>query len=240
MPRRPRPYLPGYPQHVIQRGNNRSACFADEKDYKVYLKYLREAAEQCQVALHAYVLMSNHVHLLLTPSDESGVARMMQALGRRYVQYFNKSYERTGTLWEGRYRSTLVDSESYLLAAYRYIELNPVRAGMVDHPSEYPWSSYAHNAVGRTDARITPHPGYEALGAHPKRRQEAYRALFEEILPKSDVQKITEATERAWVLGSERFKRDFERRTGRPAAARPKGGDRKSADWKKTKGVRVV
>jgi len=232
MPRLPRPYLPGCPQHIIQRGNNRDACFTCNQDYRVYLSHLKKAAEANDVAVHAYVLMSNHVHLLVTPSDELGVGRMMQSLGRRYVLYFNKTYERSGTLWEGRYRSTLVDSDTYLLRVYRYIELNPVRAGMVEHPAEYPWSSFAFNAVGWTDELVTPHEGYAALGESLEQRQDAYRSLFEEVVPESDVQQITEATNQSKLLGSERFMRDFERRTGRPASPHPKGGDRKSARWK--------
>ncbi len=142
MARLPRLYFPGCVQHVIQRGNNRDAFFYDEADYKVYLSFVNDAAKKYQVAIHAFVLMTNHVHLLATPSGEQGISRLMQALGRRYVQYINFTYGRTGTLWEGRYKSTLVDSDSYLLTVYRYLELNPVRAGMVTHASEYPWSSY--------------------------------------------------------------------------------------------------
>lgn len=147
MARRPRLYIPGVAHHVIQRGNNREACFYEEADYTKYLSHLKEVAEQFSVAIHAFVLMTNHVHLLVTPNDERALGKMMQALGRRYVQYFNLKYFRTGTLWEGRYKSTLVESERYLLTVYRYIELNPVRAYMVSHASEYPWSSYRFNAV---------------------------------------------------------------------------------------------
>lgn len=233
MPRLPRPFLPGCPQHVIQRGNNRCACFADDQDHRVYLSYLREAAQKYSVAIHAYVLMSNHVHLLVTPVDEHSVSRMMQALGRRYVHYFNARHERSGTLWEGRYRSTLVDSETYLLTVYRYIELNPVRAGIVSHPSHYPWSSYAFNAAGQPDQLITSHESYQVLGANSQERQEAYRALFDGRIPESDIRQIRSATNQAWVLGSDRFKQDFERRTGRPAYARERGGDRRSDRWKK-------
>ena len=139
MARLPRLHLPGCAQHVIQRGNNREACFYSEADYKAYLAFLKDVAIKQQVEIHAFVLMTNHVHLLVTSGDAQGVSRMMQALGRKYVQYFNYTHGRSGTLWEGRYKSTLVDADNYLQTVYRYIELNPVRASMVDHASEYPW-----------------------------------------------------------------------------------------------------
>ena len=164
MPRKPRLYLPGIPCHVIQRGNNRDVCFAAEEDYQAYVEWLRDGAERCGCAVHAYVLMTNHVHLLVTPQDKEGVSRLMQSVGRRYVQYFNYSYDRSGTLWEGRYKATLIDSDQYLLTCMRYIELNPVRAGMVKHPLDYPWSSYAANARGQDNLLITPHELYRQLG----------------------------------------------------------------------------
>tara|TARA_R110000822_G_scaffold77456_1_gene186038 strand:- start:3693 stop:4223 length:531 start_codon:yes stop_codon:yes gene_type:complete len=176
MARLPRLYLPGCAQNVIQRGNNREACFYSEADYKAYLSFLIDAASKYQVVIHAFVLMTNHVHLLLTPSDEHGVSRLMQAQGRKYVQYFNFIYHRTGTLWEGRYKSTVVDSDTYLLAVYRYIELNPVRAGMVSHASEYPWSSYQSNAIGKPIQLLTPHTLYLRLGETDTERQSAYRS----------------------------------------------------------------
>ena len=155
MPRLPRYVLPGVPQHIIQRGNNRQAIFACEDDYSVYLDWLKRAAEQYGLAIHAYVLMTNHVHLLATPDAEDSIGKTLQSLGRRYVQYFNRRYGRTGTLWESRYRATVIDSESYLLACSRYIELNPVRAAMVGEPGEYPWSSYRCNAMGQEDGLVT-------------------------------------------------------------------------------------
>jgi putative transposase len=164
MPRKPRFTLPGVPQHVIQRGNNRQPCFFAEVDYRRYLDDLHASAEHYACRLHAYVLMTNHVHVLLTPMREYGIGEMMQALGRRYVYYINKTYARTGTLWEGRFKASLVDSEAYLLTCMRYIELNPVRADMVNHAGEYPWSSYGANAQDRTDALLSPHPLYTALG----------------------------------------------------------------------------
>ncbi len=235
MARLPRLHLPGCAQHVIQRGNNREACFYDEADYKAYLTFLKEAATKHQVAIHAFVLMTNHVHLLVTPSDEQGTSRMMQTLGRRYVQYFNHAHRRTGTLWEGRYKSTLVDANTYLLSVYRYIELNPVRAEMVSHASEYPWSSYQGNAVGKRIELLTPHRLYRRLGRTDEESQSAYRALFRGRMPERELTAIREATNKAWVLGSDRFKAQVEAKTGRQPAPSGRGGDRKSAEFREAK-----
>lgn len=229
MARLPRLYIEGCAQHVIQRGNNREACFYDERDYKAYLSFLNEAAYQYEVAIHAFVLMTNHTHLLATPNDSQGIARMMQALGRKYVQYFNYTYDRTGTLWEGRYKSTLVDSEQYLLTLYRYIEMNPVRASMVQHASEYTWSSYRHNGAGKVIQLISPHPEYLRLGKTDIERQQQYRLLFREIMVERDINEIRAATNKAWVLGSDRFKAQIEEKTGRRSMPAGRGGDRKSA-----------
>jgi putative transposase len=180
MPRKPRFQLAGIPQHVIQRGNNREACFRSESDYRRYLDDLAASAEKYTCRIHAYVLMTNHVHLLVTPEHAPGIGEMMQALGRRYVHYINKTYRRTGTLWEGRYKASLIDSEAYFLTCMRYIELNPVRAQMVAHPGEYQWSSYCAAAQGRAGALLSPHPIYIELGttaclpkvvSRPPRRQ---------------------------------------------------------------------
>ena len=179
--------------------------------------------------------MTNHVHLLVTPSDEHGVSRLMQAQGRKYVQYCNFTYHRTGTLWEGRYKSTLVDSDTYLLAVYRYIELNPVRAGMVSHASEYPWFSYQSNAVGKAIQLLTPHTLYLRLGETDAERQNAYRSFFQGIMPEQDITTIRNATNKGSVLGDERFKAQIESRTGRRAAQRRRGGDRKSVACRETK-----
>jgi putative transposase len=181
MPRKPRFDLPGIPQHVIQRGNNREPCFFTESDYNRYLDELAASAEKYQCRVHAYVLMTNHVHMLVTPMVKYGISQMMQALGRRYVYYMNKSYNRTGTLWEGRYKSSLIDSDCYLLTCMRYIELNPVRAGMVDHPGEYKWSSFQSNAQSQSEANrlLESHPIYMKLGSCIDTRQAAYRELFE-------------------------------------------------------------
>jgi putative transposase len=228
MARLPRLYLPGCAQHVIQRGNSREACFYAEADYKAYLACLKDAAAKYQVAIHAFVLMTNHVHLLLTPSDEQSVSRMMQAQGRKYVQYFNYTYGRSGTLWEGRYKSTLVDADNYLLTVYRYIELNSVRARMVEHAADYPWSSYRGNAMGKPIQLLTPHPLYHNLGTTAAERQNAYLALFSGLMPERDIAAIRHATNKAWVLGDEHFKAQIADKTGRRAELKGRGGDRKS------------
>ena len=164
MPRRPRIHLDGVPLHIVQRGHNREPCFFAEDDYRSYLHWLGEALAEADCALHAYVLMTNHVHLLLTPKKAEAVPRLIISLGRRYVQYVNRSYRRTGTLWDSRYKSSVVQAETYLLACQRYIELNPVRAAMVEEPAHYRWTSYRANALGQADARIRPHALYRALG----------------------------------------------------------------------------
>ena len=235
MARLPRLYLPGCAQHIIQRGNNRDACFYGEADYQAYLAFLKDAAAKYQVDIHAFVLMTNHVHLLATPADEQGIGRLMQALGRKYVQYFNHTYGRTGTLWEGRYKSTLVDANAYLLTVYRYIELNPVRAGMVAHASEYPWSSYPSNAMGKAIQLLTPHPQYAQLGKTAKERQQAYRSLFRGRMSERDLMAIRESTNKAWALGNDRFKAQIEAKTGRRAIPLGRGGDRKSEKYRRTK-----
>lgn len=232
MARLPRLSVAGVPQHVVQRGNNRQVSFFNDEGYGVYLDKLKEYSRKYGVDVHSYVLMTNHVHLLVTPDESQGVSRLMQALGRYYVRYVNQIHKRTGTLWEGRYKSTLIDSECYFLAVSRYIEFNPVRAKMVNHPAEYTWSSYQMNGLGRAIELITPHATYQALGISDKRRQEAYRALFEQPLPDCTVKEIREATSKAWVLGDEHFKQQIERQTGRRAAPLRRGGDRRSKRYK--------
>jgi putative transposase len=231
MARLPRLYIEGCPQHIIQRGNNRQACFFADEDYAFYLEKLQKASEKYNVAIHAFILMTNHVHLLATPSEESSISRMMQSVGRSYVGYVNHTYQRTGTLWEGRYKSTLVDSERYLLTVSRYIELNPGRAKMVEHASKYTWSSYQSNAVGKAIKLITPHNLYVKLGKTPSQRQARYRALFDGHMPQHTLDEIRSATNKAWVLGDVRFKQQVEEATGRAATPRKRGGDRKSVKF---------
>lgn len=201
MARLPRLYLPDVPQHIIQRGINRQACFISDKDFAVYACRLDQSARRYQVAVHAWVFMTNHVHLLVTPQSEQGVSRMMQATGRHYVRYFNHTYGRTGTLWEGRFKSCLVDAEDYLLACQRYIELNPVRAGMVLVPEDYSWSSYKANGFGRQMKLWTPHRVYLDLGATIRERAAAYRELFAGHIDERLVRQIRKATNRGMVLG---------------------------------------
>lgn len=217
MARKPRFNLPGVPQHVIQRGNNREPCFYGDGDYQRYLGDLREAADRNDCRLHAYVLMTNHVHLLMTPMAEHGVTHLMQDLGRKYVRYINHNYQRTGTLWEGRYKSSLIDSEAYLLVCMRYIELNPVRAGMVQHPGEYRWSSYNGNGYGKPNPLIAPHPLYAQLGIDPESRRHAYRELFRHHLDNDLLHSIREALNQDLVLGREDFKNRIEQMTSRQA-----------------------
>lgn len=215
MPRKSRFNLVGIPQHVIQRGNNREPCFFAEEDYRRYLDDLSESASKFHCRFHAYILMTNHVHLLVTPMMESGISQMMQALGRRYVYYVNKTYKRTGTLWEGRYKSSLIDSDHYLLTYMRYIELNPVRANMVNHPSEYKWSSYHANAQGSVDQLIEPHPLYLELDDDPVKRQEVYRELFRHHMDNDLLHEIRESLNHELVLGQSYFKDKIEEMTKR-------------------------
>jgi len=194
MPRPLRFVLPGHTLHIIQRGNNRSACFRDDEDRDRYLSALRDASERAHCAIHAYVLMSNHSHLLVTAGEGRSPARMMQSLGGKYIHYYNKRYGRTGTLWEGRYRASLIDSERYFLVCSRYIELNPVRAGIVREPAGYRWSSFRSNANGCPDPLVRRHPVYLALGRGWAKQREAYRALFDTPLALPTLDAIRRAT----------------------------------------------
>jgi len=232
MARLPRLNLPNIPQHIVQRGNNRQACFFSEDDYSIYLSKLREYSQKYDVAVHSYVLMTNHIHLLLTPKESHGVSRLIQSLGSYYVRYINQTYNRSGTLWEGRYKSTLIDSNNYFLTVSRYIELNPVRAQMVEHPKDYPWSSYQKNAMGKRVKLLTAHKCYQALGKNNTKRQESYRGLFEQHIPDCMIKEISDATNKAWVLGNNKFKQQIEEQTGRRASPQKRGGDRKSKIYK--------
>ena len=228
MPRRPRVHLPDQPLHIVLRGHNREACFFAEEDFHTFLHWLGESLDTSKIALHAYVLMTNHVHLLLTPRRAEDVPSLMISLGRRYVQYINKTYRRTGTLWDSRYKSSLIQSDTYLLTCQRYIELNPVRAAMVEDPAHYRWTSYRANALGVPDARITPHPLYLALGTTEKQRQTAYRTLFRSELDTEAIADIRLALNQNQVLGNERFHRKVEKATGERREARPRGRPRKA------------
>lgn len=230
MARQPRFTIPGIPQHVIQRGNNREPCFYAEEDYWRYKYDLTEAAKKNQAIIHAYVFMTNHVHLLVTPQNEHSITHMMQDLGRKYVRYINHTYKRTGTLWEGRFKASLVDSDAYLLTCMRYIELNPVRANMVGHPGEYPWSSYACNANGKQNNLIQPHPLYTVLDKNPEQRLVVYRELFRMHLESDQIHAIRDALNQQLVLGSDDFKDKIEAMTNRQTRPRPLGRHRIEED----------
>jgi len=210
MPRQPRYQLINVPQHVVQRGNNRQATFFADEDCIRYLEDLKTACETHCCELHAYVLMTNHVHLLLTPRKPDGVAKVMQSLGRRYVVYVNQTYLRTGTLWEGRYKAALVDAEDYLLRCMRYIELNPVRAEMVKTPEDWRWSSYRYNAASENSDLLTPHEVYLALGPTDLARQGIYRELFSGAFDKRTLAEIRDSVNQCLAFGGERFKDEVE------------------------------
>lgn len=207
--------LAGIPVHVVQRGNNHGACFFREEDRAFYLHHLGRLLRPSGCNLHAYCLMTNHVHLLLTPLCASSCGSLMKHLGQLHSQYVNRTYGRTGTLWEGRFRSCLVQSEEYLLACYRYIELNPVRAGMADHPKQYPWSSYRTNSEGETSELVVQHEEYVRLGRNAGERQRAYRALFDSRPGLDRFDEIREATNGNFALGSETFRREMATTLGR-------------------------
>jgi putative transposase len=228
MARLPRLTAPGLPHHLIQRGNNRQAIFADEADRLRFLGGLGELAAAMGLAVHAYVLMPNHVHILATPAERDTTARLMQALGRRYVRYFNDRQRRSGTLWEGRYRSTVVETDRYLLACMRYIEMNPVRAGLAGEPARYRWSSHAHNVGVKADPLLSEHAAYWALGNTPFERQLAYRGLFDTEQDAEEVDSIRYATQHGWALGQAGFADALGEGAGRRAAPRPAGRPRKS------------
>ena len=217
-------------EHIIQRGNNRQAIFAAGADYQFFRDALVEASTKYGLSIHAYVWMTNHLHLLATPTQENSISKVFQSVGRKYVQYFNFPYKRSGTLWEGRYRATVVDSEQYLLKLMRYIELNPVRADMIAHPRDYPWSSYAFNAQGERGINadwLTPHQEYLRLGRSAAARQSAYRQLFRASLSGQDMEAIRESTHKGWALGSEKFKQQVEALGQRRAASMGVGRPRK-------------
>ena len=215
MPRRVRLLLPEIPVHVIQRGIDRAACFFSDEDRQVYLDTLGGLARSGGVAIHAYGLMTNHVHRLVTASAQPNLSALMKGLGQRYVQYVNRTYHRTGTLWEGRFRSCLVEADAYFFACQRYVELNPVRTGMVLDPAAYPWSSFTANAGARPDAVITPHPLYLTLGPTPATRATVYQALFTEVLDPAWVDSLRACTNGGFVLGSDRFQRQVAAMVGR-------------------------
>lgn len=230
MARLPRLTLAGHLHHVIQRGNNRQPIFVDGEDFELMLTLLADNAQKFAVAVHAYVLMGNHFHLLTTPSTADGLPQMMQAVGRRYVQHFNRRHARTGTLWDGRYRSTVLEPERYLLPCMVYLDLNPVRAGVVTQPSDYAWSSHAHWLGRRTDRLLTPHALYWALGNTPFAREAAYAALVQAGIGSEEQAALTQSVLSGWALGAPEFVEELQQRTARRVtqgrAGRPRTGEK--------------
>jgi putative transposase len=223
MPRRPRYLLTDLPLHVVQRGNDRQPCFFAARDFEVYLKALADASARYGVLVHAYALMTNHVHLLVTPTRVGAVSKVMQSVGARYVKYVNETAPRTGTLWEGRYKACLVAHDQHVLAACRYIDLNPVRASLVSRPGEYRWSSYSSLAGLQPDALVTPHAALEQLGPE---RGPAYALWCAEGIRDDELERLREATWRELAFGSDRFRAEIEATTLRPTFIRPSGRPR--------------
>ena len=226
MPRHLRAQLDGFPLHVRQRGINREVTFLDSSDYELFLGLLAELTPKSGCDVHAYVLMPNHVHLLLSPAQVARASWLMKNLCQRYAQVFNRRHKRTGSMWEGRFRSSAVDTDAYLLTCQRYIELNPVRAGIVDTPSQYPWSSFATNALGQASLFLQPHDCYVRLGDPKVRPQVAYAGLFEQDLSPAALQEIRTAIDTNSALGSAEFRRGLQEETGRIATPRPRGRPR--------------
>lgn len=218
MARLARLVIPGYPHHVIQRGNNREPIFGSVDDYQTLLDLVGQNAIRFEVSVHAYVLMNNHFHLLLTPQRGEGLPQMMQAVGRSYVRHFNRRQQRSGTLWEGRYRSTLIQSDRYLLACMVYMDLNPVRVGLVARAGDYPWSSFAHYAGQRLDKLITPHDLMWELGNTPFAREAAYAELVAAGIDTHQQNALTDSVLSGWALGDPDFVADLQKRTQRRVA----------------------
>jgi putative transposase len=223
MARLPRLVVPNQPHHVIQRGNDRRVVFSDVDDYTVFLEYLRDSAKIFNVAIHAYVLMPNHFHLLVTPFDAKGMGKMIQRIGRYYVPYFNKKYQRVGSLWQGRYKATVIDSEQYFMTCSRYIESNPVRANMVGNPADYPWSSYPHHIGVKADTLITEHSLYWSLGNTPFEREASYKELVDQALSDDAIATLSATTAKGWILGGDKFKAAMEQQIKRRVSPNKKG-----------------
>jgi len=226
MPRRARVAVAGIPWHIIQRGNNRSACFYTEEDYSYFLDRLEQESVKFGCAIHTYCLMTNHVHLLLTPQEVDSASLMMKHLGQTYVQYINRTYRRSGTLWEGRFRSCLAQDDHYVMTCYRYIEMNPVRAGMVSHPASYPWSGYHHNARGHINSLITAHNDYVSLGSSDEQRMRVYRDMLNVVVSQEELEQVRKATNGNYVLGDERFQQEIENALGRRVTPGKRGRPR--------------
>ena len=229
MARLSRLVVPLQAHHILQRGHDRQPIFRDADDFQCFLGWLREAAKLYSVALHAYVLMPDHLHLLATPHDAIGLGRMMQWIGRHYVPYFNRKYQRAGTLWQGRFKASVVEPHRYLMLCSRYIELNPVRAGLAASAADYPWSSYAHHVGIRSDPMITDHAMFWALGNTPFQREQVYRQFLEEVPPAAEIALLNQSLLKGWALGSDAFKHGLEQRTAQRVAPARRGRPRKAA-----------
>jgi putative transposase len=236
MARLPRLVIPNQPLHIMHRGNNRQGIFESEEDIVRIKEDICYALEKSGCQLHTYVIMTNHLHLLLTPESKEQLAVFMQAMANKYVRYFNAKHRRTGTIWEGRYKSCLVDSEQYLFTLYKYIEMNPIKANMVESLIDYPWSSYAHHALGQADALISEHPLYQTLGKNIEARCDAYQALFDGLDITKQNECITQATARGEAYGSDAFHQWIERIISRPTRLVAHGGDRKSETYRNQAG----
>jgi putative transposase len=223
MARLPRLVLPNHPHHIIQEGNDRQLIFRDDEDYQRFLGWLKESAREFKVAVHAYALMPNHLHLLASPSTEEGLARMMQRVGRYYVPWFNQKYERLGGLFRGRFKTSLIDSERYFMTCSRYIEFNPVRSGVVSDPVDYRWSSYAHHAGVRQESLIVDHALYWGLGNTPFQREAAYIELARQPLSAAELDSINQAVLKGWPLGSDAFKVQLQQKAKRQVLPAKRG-----------------
>lgn len=228
MARLPRLTLPQYPHHVIQRGNNRQVVFTDAEDFEKFLALLAEHSVKNQVQVHAYVAMPNHFHLLVTPAAEEGLPKMMQSVGRAYAQYFNKRHQRTGTLWEGRYRATVLEAQTYLLPCMAFIDSNPVRSGMAAQAADYPWSSAAHWLGLRHDRMLSPHAAYWALGNTPFAREAAYVSMLQEGQSQQVERLLVDAALSGWALGSPEFVQSLQQQTPRRITKSKPGRPRKT------------
>ena len=227
MARLPRITIPAFPHHIILRGNNRQVIFFNEDDYKYFLECISRAKAKYPCQIFAYVLMTNHVHLLVEPLKAIDLGRLIQSVGRRYVRYINQTYSRTGTLWEGRFKSAVVGRDEYLIACSRYIEMNPIRAGMVRDPGEDRWSSYLFRALGTPDRLLDEDPWYMSLGANVRERQRVYREWFCATINEGEWDQIRKATQQGRVIGKADFQKQIEAMLGRRVVSEVRGRPRK-------------